>query len=120
EGASPPTAPAPDSVLPTCALSATLEPEALQLTNTAFADSTTPQAQSIVSGTGVTVAFLADGLDITNPDFIRPDGTPVFVDYQDFTGEGPNAPTSGDDFTVVQPVGADPLQRPPGPVGVPY
>ncbi|HKO25630.1 MAG TPA: S8 family serine peptidase, partial [Chloroflexota bacterium] len=97
EGASPPTAPAPDSVLPPCTLSATLEPEALQLTNTAFADSTTPQAQSIVSGTGVTVAFLADGLDITNPDFIRPDGTPVFVDYQDFTGDGPNAPTSGDE-----------------------
>src|ERR687886_2499062 len=95
EGARPPTAPAPDSVLPPCATSATLEPEALQLTNTAFADPTTPQAQSIVSGTGVTVAVLADGLDITNPDFIRPDGTSVFVDYQDFTGDGPNAPTSG-------------------------
>ena len=65
-----------------------LEPEALQLTNTAFADSTRPQAQNIVDGTGVKVAFIADGLDINNPDFIRADGSHVFVDYQDFSGDG--------------------------------
>ncbi|HXR41944.1 MAG TPA: S8 family serine peptidase [Acidothermaceae bacterium] len=41
----------------------------------------------------MTVAFLADGLDINNPDFIRADGSHVFIDYQDFSGEGPNAPT---------------------------
>jgi subtilisin family serine protease len=71
-----------------------LEPEALQTTNTAFSNAATPQAQSIVDGTGTKVAFIADGIDINNPDFIRADGSHVFVDYQDFSGEGPNAPSS--------------------------
>jgi Subtilase family/Peptidase inhibitor I9 len=70
-----------------------LEPEALQTTNTAFQNPATPQAQNIVDGTGVKVGYLADGIDINNQDFIRPDGSHVFVDYQDFSGEGPNAPS---------------------------
>src|SRR5262245_22203931 len=70
-----------------------LEPEALQVTNTAFLDHSTPQAQNIVDGTGVKVAFLANGVDIDNPDFIRANGEHVFVDYRDFSGEGPDAPT---------------------------
>ena len=70
-----------------------LEPEALQVTNTAFSDTSTPQAQSIVDGTGIKVAFIADGLDINNPDFIRANGQHVFVDYQDFSGDGLSAPT---------------------------
>ena len=72
-----------------------LEPEALQLTHDAFADPATPSAQHLATGAGVTVAYIADGIDINNPDFIRPDGTHVFTDYQDFTGAGPRAPTSG-------------------------
>ena len=72
-----------------------LEPEALQLTNTAFNDPNTPQAQSIVDGSGVKVAFIADGVDPNNPDFIRANGEHVFVDYQDFSGDGLKAPTSG-------------------------
>jgi hypothetical protein len=63
-----------------------LEPEALQVTNTV-------QAQSLATGAGVTVAFIADGIDIHNPDFIRPNGQSVFTDYQDFNGDGPNAPS---------------------------
>jgi Subtilase family len=70
-----------------------LEPEALQTTHTASVDPSIPQAQSLATGRGVKVAFFADGLDINNPDFIRADGSHVFIDYRDFTGEGPNAPS---------------------------
>ncbi|HEY3831216.1 MAG TPA: hypothetical protein VGO03_02885 [Acidimicrobiia bacterium] len=75
-----------------------VEPEALQLMNVADqVGSTAPVAQNIVDGTGVKVGFLADGVDINDPDFIRSDGTHVFSDYQDFSGDGPNAVTSGAD-----------------------
>lgn len=70
-----------------------LEPEALQLTHTAYSDRSIPQAQNYVDGTGVKVAYLAEGIDIHNPDFIRANGKPVFSDYRDFSGEGPNAPS---------------------------
>ena len=73
-----------------------LEPQALQ---TIGADSQDPNAKTArslgIDGSGVTVAFIADGLDIKNTDFIRPDNTPVFVDYKDFTGEGTAVPTGG-------------------------
>jgi hypothetical protein len=71
-----------------------LEPEALQLMNVAFQDGALPGASDLADGTGVTVAFLADGLDINNPDFMR-NGTSIFTDYADFTTEGPDAPTDG-------------------------
>ena len=61
----------------------------------AYSDPSTPQAQNLATGKGVKVAFFADGVDINNPDFIRPDGSHVFIDYRDFTGDGPNAPTGG-------------------------
>jgi hypothetical protein len=69
-----------------------LEPEALQVTHDADSDPSVPQAQQLATGKGVTVAYLADGIDPNNPDFIRPDGSHVFTDYRDFTGEGGNAP----------------------------
>jgi hypothetical protein len=69
-----------------------LEPEALQVTHDAFADPHTPQAQSLATGKGVTVGYLADGVDPNNPDFIRADGSHVFADYRDFTGEGTTTP----------------------------
>ncbi|HEY3609648.1 MAG TPA: S8 family serine peptidase, partial [Pseudonocardiaceae bacterium] len=69
-----------------------LEPEAIGVTNDAFADPSTPQAQNLATGKGTKVAYLADGVDPNNPDFIRADGTHVFVDNQDFTGEGLVAP----------------------------
>ncbi len=73
-----------------------LEPQALQAIG---ADSTDPNAITArslgIDGSGVTVAFIADGLDVNDPDFIRPDGTPVFVDYKDFSGEGTSVPTGG-------------------------
>src|SRR6266568_3382033 len=67
-----------------------LEPEALQTTQTEFVDQNRPQGHKLATGKGVKVAWIADGLDPTNPDFIRSDGTPVFTDYQDFSGTDPN------------------------------
>src|SRR6185369_15184013 len=90
----PPTVPS-SGLCPTDPSKPLLEPEALQLTNTAFLDSTTPQAQNLVTGAGVRVGWIADGIDINNPDFIRSDGSHVFVDYQDFSGDGLNAVTGG-------------------------
>lgn len=55
-------------------------------------------------GAGVTVAYLADGINPANPDFQRnpayaspgsPAGSPVITQYQDFSGDGTNAPTAG-------------------------
>ena len=43
------------------------------------------------------VAWIADGLDVNNPDFIRADGSHVFSDYQDFSGTDPNGAESGDE-----------------------
>jgi Subtilase family len=84
------------------ALCNTLEPEALQITNAAFLDPTTPQAQTVldgngqpVTGHGVTVGFIADGLDPTIPGFTRADGSKVFVDYQDFSGDPASLATAG-------------------------
>jgi hypothetical protein len=80
----------------------TLEPEALQLTHTAYLDPTIPQAQlvrdghgELVTGKGVKVAFIADGVDPTLPGFTHTDGTPVFVDYQNFSGDPAGTPTAG-------------------------
>jgi hypothetical protein len=89
-------APAADAqqVCPTDPSQPLLEPEALQTTHTAYSDPSTPQAQNLATGQGVRVAFFADGLNINDPDFIRPDGSHVFIDYKDFSGEGPNAPSN--------------------------
>ena len=73
-----------------------LEPEALK---TMSVDSDSPNAKTArslgITGTGVTVAWIADALDPNNPDFIRPNGKHVFVDFKDFSGFGTSAPTSG-------------------------
>ena len=80
----------------------TLEPEALQLTNTAFLDTTVPQAQQVrdgngklITGQGVKVAWIADGLDPTVAGFTHTDGSPVFFDYEDFSGDPATTPTQG-------------------------
>jgi len=84
------------------ALCNTLEPEALQLMNVAFLDPSKPQAQRVVDGNGefvtgkgVKVAWVADGMDPTLPGFTHTDGTPVFIDYQNFNGDPAGTPTGG-------------------------
>jgi hypothetical protein len=80
-------------ICPTDPAKPLLESEALQTMHVAYNDPTIPQAANLATGAGVKVAFFADGVDVNNPDFIRSDGSHVFIDYRDFTGEGPNAPS---------------------------
>ncbi|HEY7050300.1 MAG TPA: S8 family serine peptidase [Jatrophihabitantaceae bacterium] len=71
-----------------------IEPEALQSIRALTTDGS-PYAQQLATGAGVKVAFIADSMDPNVPDFIRPDGSHVFVDYQDFSGAGPSAISDG-------------------------
>jgi Subtilase family/Peptidase inhibitor I9 len=79
-----------------------LEPEALQLMNVEFQPgSGQTGAHDLVDGlgrkidgTGTKVAWIADGVDIDNPDFQR-GGKTIFADYQDFSTEGPGSVTGG-------------------------
>jgi hypothetical protein len=75
-----------------------LNPQALELMHAASGVRGARTARSLgFTGAGVKVGFIADGLDINNPDFIRPNGQHVIVDYKDFTGEGTAVPTGGEE-----------------------
>jgi len=90
------TAAPPPGTCPAPGARSLLEPEALQTTHTSSDDPKALTARSLgYTGAGVKVAFIADGIDPKNQDFTRADGTPVFSDYQDFSGDGPDAPSSG-------------------------
>ena len=79
-----------------------LEPQALHLIN---ADNRTNASSPITTGpksahslgytgAGVNIAVFPDGMDPNLPDFQR-NGHSAIADYQDFTGEGPDATTGG-------------------------
>jgi hypothetical protein len=73
-----------------------LDPQAIEAIHAASAPGGGPSAQGLgYTGAGVKVAWVADGLDPNNPDFIRANGQHVFIDYQDFSGTGTDAPTDG-------------------------
>jgi hypothetical protein len=73
-----------------------LDPEAIEAIHAASQSGKGNTAQALgYTGAGVKVAWIADGLDPDNPDFIRANGKHVFVDYQDFSGTGTSAPTDG-------------------------
>lgn len=92
--AAPATTPAP-GVCPTNPNAVQLGPEALRVTN---ANSDVPGAKTAralgYDGAGIKVAFMAEGIDINNPDFLR-NGKTIFSDYKDFSGDGLDAPTDG-------------------------
>ena len=66
-----------------------LNPEAIENIHAATQSGKGDSAQALgYTGAGVKVAFIADGLNPDNPDFIRANGKHVFIDYQDFSGTG--------------------------------
>lgn len=83
-----------DAICPSDPAHPLIEPEALRSIRALTTDGT-PNAQQLATGAGVKVAFIADTLNPDNADFIGPHGRHVFVDYQDFSGAGPSAPSDG-------------------------
>jgi hypothetical protein len=72
---------------------AQLNPEAIEAINAA---GSTPSAQGLgYTGAGVKVAYIADGINVNDPDFIRANGKHVFVDYKDFSGTGTGGTSTG-------------------------
>ena len=69
-----------------------LNPEALLTTGTDSPNTKAKTARSLgATGAGVRVAYIADGIDPNTPNLVRANGKSVFVDYQDFSGDGPVA-----------------------------
>ena len=64
--------------------------------NVRSSDAKTKTAAALgIDGRGVKVAYIADGINPKNKAFIRSNGKSAIVDYKDFYGDGPDAPTGG-------------------------
>ncbi len=85
---------ADSTICPTDPSKPLLEPEALTDTNTASDNPAAKTAQQLTNGSGVKVAYIADGINPDNADLIRADGSHVITDYKAFSADGP-APTEG-------------------------
>ncbi|MFD1045943.1 hypothetical protein ACFQ1S_10385 [Kibdelosporangium lantanae] len=79
-----------------------LTTEAVMTEASVGVDDLDPMSGKTTTGKGVKVAYVADGIDVNNPDFIRPDGSHVFYDYQDFSGDGVNDDSGGGEAFVKQ------------------
>ncbi|MGA5822313.1 S8 family serine peptidase [Kitasatospora sp. NPDC094028] len=92
DGSQAPEENATNTVCPSDPSKPLLEPEGLYSVR-AQTGNGHPGVENLATGKGVKVAYIADGLDPNNPDFIRADGSHAVVDYQDFAGDGWAAPT---------------------------
>jgi hypothetical protein len=79
-----------------------LDPQALQTirANDNHPNAAPTAASLGITGAGVKVAFIAEGIDVNQPNFQRANGSHVIVDQADFTGEGDAGTTSGGEASL--------------------
>lgn len=79
-----------------------LDPQALQTirANNNHPNAAPTAASLGITGAGVKVAFIAEGIDVNQPNFKRANGSRVIVDQADFTGEGVAPTVSGGEASL--------------------
>ena len=79
-----------------------LDPQALQTirANNNHPNAAPTAASLGITGAGVKVAFIAEGIDVNQPNFQRANGSHVIVDQADFTGEGDAGTVSGGEASL--------------------